>query len=289
MKRYSCFSIIALALLFIISCNVEKNDKYIALKATKDSLEVVSQQKEEAINEFVDDLNAIQENLAVIKEKESLITMSTKNGMEHRQDVKDQINEDIVRIYELMLENKEKVAELGKKLRRANVRIGKLDKMVMQLKVQLEEKDVQIADLEKNLTEKNVIIDEMGEKIDVLVVKGEEMSDVIQKQTQEINTAYYAFGTAKELKEQNVISKEGGFIGIGRTEKLPKNFNREYFTKIDITKDTIIDVMSKKAKIVTSHPEGSFKLAGEDKVDKIEIVKPEEFWSASKYLVIVVD
>ena len=114
----------------------------------------------------------------------------------------------------------------------------------------------------------------------------EEMGD----QEDELNTAYYCYGSAKELKEQGVISKKGGFIGIGKTAKLSDNFNKEYFTKVDVSIINHIDIISKKVKVVTNHPSESYKIEGENgSVEKLVILDSDAFWSASKYLVMVVE
>ena len=109
------------------------------------------------------------------------------------------------------------------------------------------------------------------------------------QKTEELNTAFYAFGTSKELVKQGVLTKEGGFIGIGKAAKLKDDFNKSYFTKVDITKVLSISILAKKAKLITSHPASSYKFVGEGKVDKLEITDSKEFWSVSKYLVIVVE
>ncbi len=114
----------------------------------------------------------------------------------------------------------------------------------------------------------------MNVSIDSLSVVYEEQTEVVEKQVKVLNTAYYCYGTFKELKEQGVVTKEGGFIGLGRTEKLTDDFNKKYFTQIDITETTSIDIFSKKVKIVTTHPSGSYKLEGVDKVDKLLITNP---------------
>jgi hypothetical protein len=112
----------------------------------------------------------------------------------------------------------------------------------------------------------------------------------IGTQTDKMNTAYYCFGTSKELKEKGVLTKEGGFIGIGKSEKLAADFNKDYFTKIDITLMKSVDLKSKKAKLVTTHASDSYKLEGDKtSVDKLVITNAEKFWASSKYLVIVVE
>ena len=104
-----------------------------------------------------------------------------------------------------------------------------------------------------------------------------------------MNTAFYAFGTKKELAEKNVIEKEGGVLGIGKTIKMKKDFNRDYFMKIDIREFNQLPLNTKKAKIVTTHPAGSYHLTGTKTVESLIIDNPEDFWKASKYLLIVVE
>jgi Txe/YoeB family toxin of Txe-Axe toxin-antitoxin module len=113
---------------------------------------------------------------------------------------------------------------------------------------------------------------------------------LLEDKTGKLNTAYYAFGTSKELVKQGVLTKEGGFIGIGKAEKLKDDFNKSYFTKIDISETPSIALACKKAKLITIHPTGSYKFEGPDgKIEKLIITNPEEFWSASKYLVVEVE
>jgi hypothetical protein len=95
-------------------------------------------------------------------------------------------------------------------------------------------------------------------------------------------------GTSKELKDNKVITKEGGVIGIGSTKKInTSDLNLSYFKEIDITQQSEIPINGKKAKLATSHPAGSYRFEGE--VEKLVIVDPAQFWSVSKYLVVVVD
>jgi hypothetical protein len=108
--------------------------------------------------------------------------------------------------------------------------------------------------------------------------------------TEKLNTAYYAFGTSKELIKNNVLTKEGGFIGLGKTQKVKEDFNKNYFTKVDVTALSEIPLGAKKAKLVTTHPGGSYRIDGADgKAEKLVITNTEDFWSASKYLVVVIE
>jgi len=237
-------------------------------------------EKEIALQEFVTTFNEIQSNLNEIKAKEKIVTTSTKGG-----DVKnkeDQIKEDIQTIYDLMGKNKSRINSLSKKLKASHIQMKGLEEMIANLEAQLESKDNEI-------TELKAMVEALNIELSNINTNYEEAAQEVEVKTEKLNTAYYAFGTAKELKEKGITSKEGGFIGLGKSTKVKDDFNKEYFTKIDVTKVTSITIGAKKAKVLSSHPSGAYKLVGEKSVEKIEILNAEEFWGASKYLVIVID
>lgn len=70
---------------------------------------------------------------------------------------------------------------------------------------------------------------------------------------------------------------------------LQSNFNKSYFTKIDIRVQKEIKLYSKSAKILTMHPSSSYTLQRDaNKQYVLRISNPQIFWSTSKYLVIQV-
>lgn len=154
--------------------------------------------------------------------------------------------------------------------------------MIEMLAVQVQEKDAQIAELQTKLAQANEQIKVLFEEYNLRLEELGEQEDLL-------NTAYYCFGTSKELLANGVITKEGGFIGIGKTQKLADEFNKKYFTQVDITATNEIALAATKAKVVTNHPSSSYEIKGEKTADRIIIKDPEAFWSASKYLVVIVD
>jgi hypothetical protein len=273
----------------IFACNTDELESKIAeLEAEK--IETANQinGKEEMISDFIGSLNEIEGNLAIIKERENIITAKfDKGNKEIDNNMKDEIMGDIDLINDLLLDNRDKMATLNSKLikseQESDLKIQELQTMMEGLAVRMQQKDGEIAELHTQLAEANkqlmVLFQEYNNRL-------EEMGD----QEDELNTAYYCYGSAKELKEQGVISKKGGFIGIGKTAKLSDNFNKEYFTKVDVSIINHIDIISKKVKVVTNHPSESYKIEGENgSAEKLVILDSEAFWSASKYLVMIVE
>lgn len=270
----------------LFSCNnkneeQERNPVVDSLSNVNTSLNTKLSEKEAALQEFIDAFNEIQENINVIKEKEKIVTNSTQSG-----DVKSKeetIKEDIQAIYDLLNKNKMKVASLSKKLKDSNIKMESLEKMIANLQTMIDEKDKEIEALKDKIESLNI-------ELSNLQTSYQELSQENEIKTEKLYTAYYAIGSSKELKEKGVITKEGGFIGIGKATKLKDDFNKDYFTKIDITKVTSIPISAKSAKILTTHPSSSYKIIGDKKhVDRIEISNPDEFWSASKFLVVVTE
>jgi hypothetical protein len=182
-----------------------------------------------------------------------------------------------------MNKNKQKLASLRTKLKDSNERNDELEKFIARLTVEIEEKDAQINDLKGELEKMNVAMTALNTNY-------EQSQQESAAKTEQLNTAYYAFGTSKELVKNNILTKEGGFIGMGKTEKMKENFNKGYFTKVDISTLNEITLGAKKAKLVTTHPAGSYKIEGKDgKAEKLVILNSADFWSTSKYLVIVVE
>ena len=67
------------------------------------------------------------------------------------------------------------------------------------------------------------------------------------------------------------------------------DFNKDYFTQIDIRTDKEIKLYSKRAELLTTHPAGSYELVKDAKGQlTLKITNPTEFWSVSRYLVIQV-
>ncbi len=237
--------------------------------------------KEAAVQEFVNAFNEIQDNLTAIKEKEKIVSTHNQSG-----DVKskeESIKEDIQAIYDLLAKNKNRIGSLSSKLKASKSKIAGLEQMIASLQSQIDSKDGEIADLKASLEAKNI-------ELSNIVMNLENVETESSAKTEKLNTAFYAFGTKKELIEKGVITKEGGFIGMGKTTKLKDNFNKDYFTKVDISNTSSININAKKAKIVSNHPTNSYKLIGGEKsVEKIEISNSEDFWSNSKYLVIIIE
>lgn len=284
------FGIVALS-----ACHNYKKDTQ-QLMLVRDSLQQETAFRDSSIVGFLNDFSEIQANLDSIKKIEKLVTVQSSSGRELNANQKQMILEDIALLNDLLKRNKELTASLQKKLKDANFKIGNLEGtmkelqlMVDNLEAQTLEKDGEIVVLKDDVRKLNVDISSLNEKIVVVETESQQKTQTIETQTVALNKAYYTFGTVKELKDNGIIEKSGGVIGMGKTPVIKKDFNRDYFTEIDIRNFDYLRLMAKKVKVISVHPAGSYHITGKKSSDTLFVDNSSEFWKASKYLVVVVD
>jgi len=158
----------------------------------------------------------------------------------------------------------------------------------------LESKAVEIAALEEELKKKhiqiqhmNFTIDGLQHALDSIHAKTLSTERKLEETTEELYRAYYAFGTRKELKEQNILTGDGF---MSKKKVLESDFDKDYFTQIDTREVDSIPLYRPKAKILTTHPQDSYTLEKNDEGALVlKITDKDRFWSTSKYLVIQVN
>ena len=284
-----------LGIMVLSACHNYKKDTQ-SLMMAKDSLEQVTAYRDSSIASFLSDFSAIQANLDSIKQLEKIVSVQSGSNRELNASQKQRIIEDIAMLHQLLLKNKELTASLQKKLKNANLKIGDLGEtiaglelLVKNMEAQANEQDLVIADLTTEVKKLNVDVTQLNEKILAVETLSQQKSQIIDDQMGSLNKAYYAFGTMKELKDNGIIEKTGGVIGIGKTAVMKKDFNRDYFTEIDIRNFDFLRLMAKKTELITVHPEGSFHFTAKKQGDTLFIDNTKDFWKASKYLVILTD
>lgn len=236
-------------------------------------------ERDSTINELFATMNRISENLRTVRSKQGQLGAPAEGG-ETDASTEQRIMDDIASIDGLLAENKTLLERLRKQAKKSAASITALEATVADLERSLSEKDAEIATLKEQLASTN-------SSLATLIEMYRDKSQLSDMQRTELNTCWYAVGTAKELRAKGVLTKEGGVAGIGSVDKLnTEHLAQDYFTKIDMVQTLEVPIMAKKARLATSHPAGSYKLEG---ADKLIITDPNAFWSLSKYLVIVAD
>ena len=278
------FLAIGLTLITFMGCKEDRKVADVAGFSQNDSLQKIIAQKDNEINDIMETFNQIEAGFKEINEAENRVSlMKDGEGANRRQ----QLVENVQFISATMKENRTLIEKLRRQLRESSVKSDNLKKTIENLVAELEEKDNQLQQLRAELDAKNIHIAELDQTISGLndnvtnlQTESSQKSATIQAQDKQLNTAWFVFGTKKELKEQRIIDGD---------RVLESNFNKSYFTKIDIRVEKEIKLYSKYAKILTMHPSDSYTLEKDaNKLYVLRITNPQIFWSTSKYLVILV-
>jgi hypothetical protein len=281
--------LIAAGIIFYSMFKREQQRQIAMMEDQKYSFTELLTQRDSTINDWVVTFDQIEKNLQAIKEKEKIITLNA-NDREFSKDKKAQIMEDIQYINNLLEQNKKKIAALNDQLKKSGSTIKGLQTKIADLEAAMKQSEIEISDLKTALTEKNFKIEQLNTKVNDMQVAIVQKDQTISTQTAEINKAFVTAGTFKDLKAKGLVSKEGGFLGLGKNKSLKENFSDSLFSQIDITVTKTIPVNSKNAKLITEHPVGSYEMIHEDKdkIAYIEITDPNQFWKISKYAVVEV-
>ena len=280
--------IAAIAFAIIAGCGKTTTDTSVTNE--RDSLIALINERDSSLNEFLAATSEIESNLDSIFLMEGAIRLSTSQESGINSTAKDRINANIAAINALMKQNREKINELSKKLKGANSKLAEYDRMIQHLNNRLAIKDQDINNLNDKLKALNLQVMELQTSVEILTAVNESQAQTISDQNKALHTAYYVVGESKDLRDKNIINKTGGLLGIGRTSQLDPNIDNSNFTQIDYTQVASIAINSKKAKIITSHPEDAYTLEKDNNtIINLHITNPDKFWSASKYLVIVKD
>jgi hypothetical protein len=294
--KYGLLMVLALPL---IACNRSQAELAKALaesraaEAQKDSLltEVLE------TTQFVSDLNselAKAKALAVSPDAADPGMPGAQLDREERKATLERIQQVIARLNE----SETKLLATENRAKNAKIRNARLLAQISTYKQTIE--DLKTAAEQQRTEQEAIIADQrtqiasLAGQVDELNVRTASLRDTVVHLTKYKNRVYYAIGTKDELLRSGVVTKEGSkFLIFGGTRLEPaRKPNLDAFTLIDKTQTLSIPLprTDKRYKIVSRQsPEylsGDVTEKGEVK-GVVEIASPEEFWSASKYLILV--
>jgi len=278
--------IILITGLVVAACNNEQANK--KNDVVRDSLEVANKQSDSTVNTYLSSFVDIERRLDSISEKQKSIYIKSEKPSEPKTLVINEINTEIASINSLLVKNKETIAQLNYQLKASGTKNEKLEQAIKSLNDLLTQKQKELSNLNTKLNNYSAQIVVLYTDIYILNAENADQAEIISEQTKALHKAYYVVGTLSDLEKGKVIDKKGGVLGMGKTPELSNDFNARKFTEIDFTETLSIPINSKSVQIVTSHPTNSYKLVKENGVIKsLTITNAEEFWKASKYLIII--
>lgn len=291
--RISRIAAASVAIVLMFSCQNDQKVRQVAqLQIEKDSLISIVNERDSLMNEMIVAFNKIEKDLTYIREQRNLISV-TSDDTELGQSKKDKIVQDVKDLATLLEESRKRINTLNKQLKASGVKVASLEKRMNELETDLKTRNTEIIALTEELEQKNYEVSVLNDQIQTLETTNLEQEMRIKVQEDEINdfnTAFYAQGTLKELTEKGVITKVGGFLGLGRTKTISENINEKDFEEIDIRETKQIPVNSERVSLITEHPNGSYEIISDtNQTTVLAINNPDEFYKYSRYVVLEVD
>ena len=281
--------LIATTSFLLFACdNQEMEEKVSQLQAQNVALQEETQEKDAALTTFMESFNEVEKNLREIRAREMNIELSSSEKKLSSKEAKEEIQNDIQQIDSLIAQNRSTIQRLNVQLRNSNNENVRLNNSMTRLKENLSAQVGEREDRVKNLLGE---LDGMEVQVNQLQADVDSLQMANEKKLEEINSAYFVASDFKTLQDENILDKEGGFLGfLGRTETLTDNFaEKEKFTKIDIRETVFFPMEGKEIQLVTSHPKDSYKIEPSDSTNQLNLVisDPDRFWESSKYMVAV--
>ena len=293
--------VIAVAVLVIVFAAIgttyiynQKQSEVDSLLSEKTNLNEIIEKRDSVVNELVTTFSDIENNLKFIKEKRK--QLSLEQNKEGGADQKQAIMDDINLMNKMLEESSKHIADLEKKLKKSGIKMSAFQEKIASLSQTITDQNTEIVELKRIVEEQDFMMADLNKKVESMEFEIAKQTDTIESKlniidakTNELNTGHIAYGTFKELKQKGLLTKEGGFLWLGKNKTLEENFDNDYFTDLNIQETKTIPLHSKKATIITEHPINSYSLVEEDGlVAFLQIENPEEFWKISKYAVIEV-
>ncbi len=282
MKRIMFFALMA-----VMVCGCGEKKSGLSNADRDEAVEALQRENEQLRNEqdeLLATLNEIEDGFREINEAQGRLTIDRRG---EGADATERIRENMRYIQETMAQNAELIEKLQSRLRESGNKSEQLRHTIDNLVAQMEQKSAELEQLRDELASKNIRIAELEETtaslsqdVSTLQEQNQQQDQTISKQDRQLNAAWYAVGTKRELKDHNILKKG---------DVLQGDFDASYFTEIDIRRVSQINLNSKSADILTNHPASSYRLErDQNKIYTLYITNAQQFWSTSKYLVVQV-
>ena len=277
---------------------LNKKNQIDILSLQNENLNTTLELRDSLVNEMTATFDEIEESLTFVRNKRGNLVLNSPEGAKSNQET---LVADIKLMNEMLEESSKKIDELDKKLKASGVEIrsfknkiarlnniiSEQENSIQQFKAEIELRDYKIAEMDEQLAK---LENDLLSKDDSITTKSKliaEKSQTIEEKENELNKAYFAAGTHKDLIKKGLLTKDGGFLGIGKNASINNDINESLFTSLDIRKANQFPFNTKKARLISEHPVNSYRLVEEnDKIAYLEIENPQEFWKLTKYVIV---
>jgi hypothetical protein len=288
---------VTLLAMMLVSCRGGENGNE-SLGAEYERLKLESRLNKEYMNDITTTINAIQDSLHSIAEREAVVRLG-QNAIESRSQSdltqRRQVEADIQFLDHVIAKSKEEISRLRKRISLNQFQLDGLEKIVQRLNQTLGERDQELARLRKDLrritsivSEKDSMLQSSHEQISEMALTIKSERDEHKATISDITTGYVAVGTDDELSANGVVIIRGGnFLGGGAM--VPNGeMDLSRLPTIVTTENGLIPFNREfsAVRLITPHAPNSYHLI---KNKGIEITNAKQFWHLSRILIAVLE
>jgi hypothetical protein len=264
--------------------SASKADSIVILNATLAEAQRVGAQQDSLMQDFVATtklLEEIDQQISQVKGLKPRVTLAVNSG--------EQPSDPRAHYRATLMAKVESATEL---LAQSRARVRTLNATNGKLTTQIKQFEETIASLEAMVETQRVEIVALAQRVDSLTLANATVRDTVVQLRRDVNTVYYVVGTKKELMQRGIVVEEGSkFLVFGRKTLVPaRRLDPTAFTPMDKWTNSEIALRRDHYRVVSRHDPALIeapramdgKLAG-----NIRITEPAQFWTTSKYLIIV--
>ncbi|MDE6564570.1 MAG: hypothetical protein K2L92_07075 [Muribaculaceae bacterium] len=274
---------------FLVSCREASpaNDSLSLMEASKQELVTALDERDQL-------LSLVKEMTLEMKEIRKLedITSVAVSQSDVKSTRRTTILSDIKAVKETLMRRRNQLEVLEHQFKESGLYNEELIETIGALRGHIDYQTGEIDRLRAQLMAAAERIEQLADKVDslnVAVTEVESERDSARMESllfeNELNTCYYVAAGKSQLRTHNII--ESGFLR--RTKLMNGDFDQDFFAERDKRNFEVLAVGSKKARVLTNHPEGSFRLRDDSSGVYLEIIDKDRFWSLTNYLVVQTD
>ena len=247
----------------MLSCsnNAEYENRIAALTHERDSISAMANASKAEYEEVYRYITGIENALDSIATEEKILTLGKAEG--DRPFTRMELKERVQKFGLLLQRQREYIRSLEDSLRNTDGTASHLLGMITTPRQQLDAKDSELVRLRSALQNERKSVAQLQESFGALAetnqhleVKNSQLEQAMVMQNEAANIGYVLIKSKKELEKLGILS--GGFLK--KTKINYSAFNSEAFRQVDIRSFTNFTIDSKKAKLITPAPAGSYKL-----------------------------
>ncbi|MEZ4721927.1 MAG: hypothetical protein R2813_08645 [Flavobacteriales bacterium] len=284
-----------IGIFLLISCDnsepIKKELEETKAKLQEASLEIAY--RDSVLTDVSNAVFMIDSNLDSMKSIEMGIIGQLEKG---RKGDKEQIRGGVEAIQNMMAMNQAYIDQLRSNLSESNALNQRLMAIIESLEEKVRDNNIRIAQLNGELaamggqyrlmvsdyTEADRERRQLRKEVSAANKSIGKMNAQMEEMENNMNTVYAVSGTKKELVKVGVL-EQGGL----RKKQMNEDVDRMAFTPYDMRVLTELKLNSSKVKLVTEHPSESYRIVQEEGKAVIKIEGPKEFWSLTKYLIVI--